>query len=417
VKGGHGQRRAHFVSVFDLQGGSLSTLLRRFWMVPAFFDGVEVDVISIGDADCIVVTQWNNSLPHRILIDGGCAGDAQVVKEFLLSRGYTYFWAVVCTHLHNDHASGLIKILQDKTFTFSNGWMHNINKHLSAETLRRASSAVDGVKEVVETTKELAAAFASRNITPIEPFAGMTIATWPEMTVLGPSLPYYRSVMTEFTKVKVSIPIAMSSFTSTAPVLSYSIPLSELAIRSAQSPFASLFKLLPPSTSTSNLGIPFPPLTGALGNSSVQEHPTTQSYNNTSVILGVTFGGNRLLFTADAGSEAFRHVDASWNRLTYLGVPHHGSDGNLSQKDIERFCPQFASISAKGDSSHPSRAIVSGLVKAGAKVASTHKSGNLQFWVGNVPARPDYGPLEYLKGTGEPEPVVADWARILLGLK
>jgi beta-lactamase superfamily II metal-dependent hydrolase len=99
-----------------------------------------------------------------------------------------------------------------------------------------------------------------------------------------------------------------------------------------------------------------------------------------------------------------------------MGVPHHGSDGNLSQGDIERFCPEFAVISARGDSSHPSRAIVSGLVKVGAKVASTHRSGNLWFWSGSVPYRADYGAVELLKGTGEPEAVI-DWVKILSGTR
>ena len=150
-------------------------------MLPTtLFDGVEVDVISIGDADCIVVTQWHDSIPHRILIDGGCGGDAQGVKDFLLYRGYTYFWAVLCTHLHNDHATGLIKIVQDKSFTFSNGWMHDITKHVSAETLRRAAAAVDGVKDVVETTRELAAAFASRRSPAMgERFPGDGGRRWP----------------------------------------------------------------------------------------------------------------------------------------------------------------------------------------------------------------------------------------------
>jgi beta-lactamase superfamily II metal-dependent hydrolase len=128
------------------------------------------------------------------------------------------------------------------------------------------------------------------------------------------------------------------------------------------------------------------------------------------------FNGRRLLLTADAGSQALGCVPAEWNHLLYMGVPHHGSDGNLSQKDIERFCPEFAVVSARGDSSHPSRAIVSGLVKVGARVYSTHKSGNLQFWCGAVPPRPDYGPGEQLKGTGAPEPVV-DWVKILSGTK
>jgi hypothetical protein len=173
--------------------------------------------------------------------------------------------------------------------------------------------------------------------------------------------------------------------------------------------YNSLASLIPPA--------PFSPLTNALSKSSLGKNPTTQPFNNTSVILGVTSNGFKLLLAADAGSEALHHVGAEWNHLNYLGVPHHGSDGNLSQKDIERFHPQFAFISAKGDSSHPSRAIVSGLVKIGAKVASTHKSGNLAYSAGRVPARPDYGPAEFLKGTGEPEPVASDWAKALYGLK
>jgi beta-lactamase superfamily II metal-dependent hydrolase len=148
-----------------------------------------------------------------------------------------------------------------------------------------------------------------------------------------------------------------------------------------------------------------PPAAGLLRRSSVKKKPKTQPYNNTSVILGVNFNGSKLLFPADAGSEALAYVSADWNSLKYMGVPHHASGGNLSQRDIERFRPEFAVISAKGDASHPNRAIVSGLVKVGAKVASTHKSGHLWFWMGSVPARTGYTPVELLRGTGEPDPI------------
>jgi beta-lactamase superfamily II metal-dependent hydrolase len=386
------------------------------------FHGIEVDVLSLGDADCTVVTKWENGTPHRILIDGGSGVDAETIIDFLLSRRYTYFWAVICTHLHNDHARGLIKLLRNRAITFSNGWMHDITKHVSAEALRRASLACDGVKEVIETTKELAAAFASRNVTPMQPFAGMGIAAWPEVTVLGPSLPFYKKVIGEFTEVEVPAPRPVAVpplWTAAALALGAAIPnppgLSGIAAN--QPPrFTSLASLIPQSPSSYNPTFPPLPLTGALGKSSVKKNPTTQPYNNTSVILGVNHIGGRLLFTADAGSEALASVPPQWNHLLYMSVPHHGSDGNLSQRDIERFCPQFATISAKGDSSHPSRAIVSGLVKVGAKVASTHKSGNLQFSSGVVPPRGDYSSAELLKGTGEPEPI-ADWAKFLYGLK
>ncbi len=112
------------------------------------FDGIEVDVLDIGDADCIIVTRWVNSIPHRVLIDGGCGAHAEAILEFLLRHGFTNFWAVVCTHLHNDHARGLIKLVRNPSLTIHHGWMHNINKHVSAEALRRASGVTDGVKEV-----------------------------------------------------------------------------------------------------------------------------------------------------------------------------------------------------------------------------------------------------------------------------
>jgi glyoxylase-like metal-dependent hydrolase (beta-lactamase superfamily II) len=179
------------------------------------YSGIEVDVLSLGDADCIVVTQWaystqwRCSFPHRVLIDGGAGADAEYAIDFFRSRGYTNFWAAVCTHPHNDHARGLIKVVQNKSITIHKGWMHDIRKHVGADALHRASAADDGVREVVETTKELASAFASRNITPQEPFAGSSIAFWPGMTVLGPSLPFYRRVVEEFTKVEVLPAVAV----------------------------------------------------------------------------------------------------------------------------------------------------------------------------------------------------------------
>jgi hypothetical protein len=165
------------------------------------YDGIEVDTISLGDADCAVVTQWHNSCPHRVLIDGGSGADAATVIDFLHSRGYTELWAALCTHLHNDHARGLIKIARNNSITISNGWMHDIRAHVRADVLRRAC-ADDGVRQVVETTTELAAAFDGRHIPRQEPFAGNMIAGWPHMTVLGPSLQFYDRIIADFTNVE-----------------------------------------------------------------------------------------------------------------------------------------------------------------------------------------------------------------------
>jgi hypothetical protein len=53
------------------------------------FNGIEIDMLSLGDADSILVTAWAGSNIWRVLIDGGCASDAKIVREFLQSRNAT----------------------------------------------------------------------------------------------------------------------------------------------------------------------------------------------------------------------------------------------------------------------------------------------------------------------------------------
>jgi beta-lactamase superfamily II metal-dependent hydrolase len=389
------------------------------------YDGIEVDMMKLGDADSILVTQWVGSSAHRVLIDGGAGADAPAVADFLRGRNATSLWAVLCSHPHNDHAGGLANLVQDRSILIQNAWMHDIRNHVGADALRRASSGnsatSDAVRQVVETTKELAAAFAGRGLVPQEPFAGAMVSGYPPVRVLGPTTSYYESVLAEFTGADGTTPQAPLSLQWAASVLGGvppRLPAGAHPMTAGPLPASSFYSALSglafpgASAPSPGLGAIPVPLTGLLAQSSVKEAPTTQPFNNTSAVLGVVFKGERLLFTADAGSEALARVPVEWGHLLWMGVPHHGSDGNLSQQDIERFCPRFAYISARGDSSHPSRAIVSGLVKAGAQVFSTHQNNGLRFYQGRVPARPNYVAAVAMRGTGNPEP---DYLRILGG--
>jgi beta-lactamase superfamily II metal-dependent hydrolase len=360
---------------------------------PAIYDGIEIDMLSLGDADCIIVTRWFNSQPHRVLIDGGSGGSYEDVAEFLISHGYDLFWAVVCSHCHADHASGLVKLVKDPRFTFLNAWMHDLRNHIGADALQRASRADDGVGQVVETTAALMRAFASRLITIRAPFAGARIAWSPDLTVLGPTLDFYKRTIEEFTDIQNSMSVSSGlaqfannpSFYGTSPMLSAfaKVPISSDLYISPPAPgsLASLFA-------------------GIITSSTLEEKPKTQPFNNTSTILGVRHNGLKFMLTADAGSDALDQIGDEWNSLDWMQVPHHGSDGNLSPDNIERFCPRVAYVSAKGDSCHPSRAVINGLIKVRSNVYSTHTGGHLWLSSGNVPARSGYWPVEPLKATG-----------------
>jgi beta-lactamase superfamily II metal-dependent hydrolase len=373
--------------------------------LPTVFNGIEVDMLSLGDADSIIVTKYENGFPHRILIDGGSGKSAEVVVDFMLRRKVTEFFALICTHAHKDHAKGLIKIVQDKRIKFQTATFNDIRHHIATEALRRASASNDGVGEVVETTKELSAALSARNIPIYSGIAGNGVAKWPKMTVLGPSLDFYRKALEDFTKVDLPIPAPFSSLGSILGGNSSSA----LGLTGIRAPYPNLLIPPPPNANTVDLSSL---LKGALSRSSVKEEPKTQPFNNTSMILGVEFAGQRLLFTADAGSEALDRIPPEWKNLAWMQVPHHGSDGNLSKGNIEKFCPKFAFVSAGGDSDHPSRAIVNGLIKCGAEVCSTHSSSHIWYYNSTVPARPDYGEAVRLKATGDQKPI--DWTGILL---
>jgi beta-lactamase superfamily II metal-dependent hydrolase len=365
--------------------------------------GLEIDMLSLGDADCSIISAWTPAGPQYVVIDGGKASDAAAVREFLRSRGITTIWAVVCTHMHGDHVGGLIKLVEDKSLTIHNGWMHDIRKHLLPSSLLRAtrgySKEADAVREVVDNTRELAAAFSKRSINLSEPFAGSVVAGYPELVVLGPSRAFYAAALQEFSSIVEPRHVPPPPFLGLGALSNYS--------------FDTLYRPIEPATPTLVPGLlsaqPHPAAFGSLhdllGDATIKINPKTQPYNETSVILGCTLNEHRYLFTADAGANALRRVPVDWKDVTWMQVPHHGSDGNLSRDLTERFRPTYAYISACGDEDHPSRSVVSALVKVGSKVFST-QSGNLRHLHGNVPHRPEYKPAEELRGTGSPIPVL-----------
>lgn len=88
------------------------------------YNGFEIDMLSLGDADSILITKWIGGFAERVLVDGGYASSASQVREFLRARNINYIDHLVCSHLHEDHSGGLVELVKDQTLQFSKAWMH-----------------------------------------------------------------------------------------------------------------------------------------------------------------------------------------------------------------------------------------------------------------------------------------------------
>jgi beta-lactamase superfamily II metal-dependent hydrolase len=330
------------------------------------YNGLEVDMLSVGDADSILVTRWTNGVPTRVLIDGGNKSSASTVKFFLLARRIRYVDHIICTHPHDDHAVGLIEFVTDKRFDFGMFWMHLPWKHVNLqsldEALRRTSARriSNIINESLERSRNLAKAVWRRKQYIYQPFAGREIDF---LTVCGPSEQLYGTLVSEFEDAD-----RLAEFES------------DLARHDHTVLMENIRRSLNASASED----------GALG------AEPTEPENDSSVILATKFSSDVFVFTSDAGLPALYAAAKNYPSLgscCWMQIPHHGSRRNINEDLIEFFHPKVAFVSASGTKKHPRRKVVNAFQDVGTGVFSTHYpvSGHLWYHVGFVPHRADYG--------------------------
>jgi beta-lactamase superfamily II metal-dependent hydrolase len=339
------------------------------------YDGIEVDMLSLGNADSLLVTNWANGVPSRVLIDGGKKGDAEQVLAFLKARGVKYVDHVLCSHPHDDHAGGLPDIIASKDFAFGQAWMHLPWNHvdipaLSAAIARGETSAKRVVKIIrgsMQSSKAIVAAVQRRGKPLQEPFQGQAIGF---MTVCGPSMTYYQELLKEFTDFQKLVAMEEALAEDDQQNL-----LEDVLGRTA---FGN--ELLEKTAAEGELGA-----------------APTQPENNSSSILGAVFGNRKLLLTADAGVPALERASEAYDLsgLEWMQIPHHGSRRNVSKELITYFSPKTACVSADGTRKHPRRAVVNAFKAVGTSVYSTHypTATHLWFTFGIVPGRQEYSSL------------------------
>ncbi|WP_446898540.1 ComEC/Rec2 family competence protein [Clostridium sp. LBM24168] len=112
--------------------------------------------------------------------------------------------------------------------------------------------------------------------------------------------------------------------------------------------------------------------------------PNSSSYldtNNYSVVLKITYGNTRFLFTGDAEKESEQEmIDKNYDlSADVLKVGHHGSSSSTSQKFLDRVNPTTAVISCGKNNKygHPTKKIVNRLKKKKIQIYRTDVDGDI----------------------------------------
>ncbi len=317
-------------------------------------NGFEIAMLSLGRADSLLVTRWDEWGPTRVLVDGGRRGHADTVRAFLEEHEVARIHHVVCTHYDDDHAGGLVELIKDESLRFGKAWVHVPGWHVDRAEAENALSQVAGLEKArtaiksLRTSDALLAAIEDRGLSHEEPFSGSRIGF---MTVCGPSESFYEELVGDFEDADK---IKMSNLREI---------VTEAVLKSA-------------------------------AGDGLLESPPARAENDSSVILSAVYGGKTYLFTGDAGPQALERAKDSCEiaNCRWMQLPHHGSRNNITAALVEHFAPRTAYVSAPGGEDHPHRAVVDAFKEVGARVYSTHypSDGHLYFRVGDVPEPPGF---------------------------
>ena len=168
------------------------------------YNGIEVDMLSLGNADCILITFWNGVSAYRVLIDGGNKGDAATIRQVLRHLNIRRVDDVLSTHQHDDHSGGLIELLLDETLDVGKVWSHVPQWHVESmakvqAALRAAGSSAEAatIQKSLQTAADIYNIAKKRGIPHEEPFKGKKLGGLLE--VCSPTEEFYNSLVVEFT--------------------------------------------------------------------------------------------------------------------------------------------------------------------------------------------------------------------------
>jgi beta-lactamase superfamily II metal-dependent hydrolase len=355
-------------------------------------DFYEIDFLQVhskrsGDAIAIRYQIGGQWAVH--VVDGGFSTTSPVMEAHIRFRyGTELINEVVVTHGDQDHAEGLLSILEN--MRVARLWMLRpwLYTGILLPYFARYNSADRLAARLREDYPYLAALeeVAIRKGIPIaEPFQGEKIGPF---TILAPSPQRYLQMVIASDKTPQQI-------AGVGGLLGGLYELARPIVRKIKAGWGSE-KFSAEETSTEN---------------------------EMSVVQFARLNGHSIVLTGDAGRAAMTEAAnfAPQAGLFLPGVtcfqaPHHGGRRNVSSAVLDRWLgpvlPQMRSAghelftamisSAKEDEDHPRNAVLRGLLHRGAKILTTEDQA---FWVygGAAPARHDYYPMANVNYPDEQE--------------
>lgn len=104
--------------------------------------------------------------------------------------------------------------------------------------------------------------------------------------------------------------------------------------------------------------------------------------NESSVVLNLTYGSEKFLFTGDIGFSTEAELEENYSlKANVLKIAHHGSKYSTSADFLQEVMPEYAVISdAKNNTyGHPSQEVLQKLDNSGIKVLRTDTLGDIEF--------------------------------------
>jgi beta-lactamase superfamily II metal-dependent hydrolase len=345
----------------------------------------EIDFLQAGSSNGDAICIRYDSSPGRFkvqVVDGGFADTGDRIIDHLdtcfqpRTNHKLNIADVVLSHMDNDHAGGLLKVL--KYYPVANLWMNRpwlyvggvIDAFHGSYTDTGLIRRIRDMNPNLVALEELAIA---RGIPIWSAFQGTRIGPF---TVLAPRISRYMSLIPDMDRTPQP----------------YKTPALTNALFGVPVPTAFSNALAGGLLSASRETWGIETLSGT-------PEPTSAS-NESSIVQLANIEGHRILLTSDAGPNALHEavdyavINNLSGALNLVQVPHHGSRHNVTPSVLDRLLGErvndpsivrgwaVASVGRDKDD-YPRRSVANAFLRRGYPVFTTH-DGAFGYWTGSM---------------------------------